>query len=56
MKLNIFTLTKYRNIIYVNVDGLVTKNLNLLLLLATPRAMPRVHWLDQPFFSAMQPI
>ncbi|BDA41252.1 probable glucose N-acetyltransferase 1 [Coccomyxa sp. Obi] len=51
-KLSIFKLTDYRRIIYFDVDGLVMKNMNHLFSLPpTPIAMPRAHWLEQPFYS-----
>lgn len=51
-KLKFFELTQYKRLIYFDVDGLVLKNMNHLFALpSAPVAMPRAHWLPQPYMS-----
>ena len=48
-KLQLFGLTQYKRLIYMDADGLVLRNMDHLFSLPdAPVAMPRAYWLDQP--------
>ena len=48
-KLQLFSLTQYKRLIYLDADGLVLKDMSHLFSLPNaPVAMPRAYWLDQP--------
>ena len=48
-KLQMFSLTQYKRLIYLDADGLVLRNMNHLFSLPDAAvAMPKAYWLDQP--------